>query len=282
MITVAPGLAGRVTEGIRALGHDVVALMTIRNPRNLDQLAALVGDPPAGLDVLVPHSRYGVARLLTAYELDLAVCSGFNWRLPEDAIAAPRLGILNGHPSLLPRWRGPNPFGWTLRMGEPELGFTWHLMDAELDTGPILAQGTTPLDENDTRDTLFAKLEPLAGSLLVRALERLEAGERGEPQPTEGASWAPHFEEEFTEIDWTQPAREIHNQVRSWFLPTRSGVSGAHATLDGERVKVTRTQLVTRESEAAAPGTILARQDGTLLVQCGDGPLRVLDTEPVR
>lgn len=280
MITVAPRWANRLAEGVRGLGHEVVALLTTRNRRNPDALVELVADPPLGLDVLVPHSRHSVGRLLAAYDLDLAICSGFNWMLPEEAISAPRLGILNGHPSLLPRWRGPNPFGWTLRMGEPELGFTWHLMDAELDTGPILAQGSTPLDDDDTRDTLWEKLQPLEGSLLARSLERLEAGDRGDPQPTEGATWAPVFEDEFAEIDWTRPAREVHNQVRSWFLPTRSGLRGAHATLDGRRVKVTRSQLVTGEFPAAAPGTILAREDGTLLVQCGDGPVSVLETEP--
>jgi methionyl-tRNA formyltransferase len=278
---VAPGLANRLAEGVRGLGHEVVALMTARNQRNPDAVVELVADPPSGLDVLLPHSRLSVGGLLAAYDLDLAICSGFNWLLPEEAIAAPRLGILNGHPSLLPRWRGPNPFGWTLRAGEPELGFTWHLMDAELDTGPVLAQGSTPLDDDDARDTLFEKMGPLTGGLLAHALERLEAGDRGDPQPTEGATWAPLFEEEFTEIDWTRPAREIHNQVRSWFLPTRSGVSGAHTTLDGRRVKVTRSQLVTGEFPPAAPGTIVAHEDGTLLVQCGDGPLRVLTSEPV-
>ena len=266
---------------MRALGHEVVALVTARNPRNAEALATLVGAPPPGVDVLVPHSRDSVARLLSAYDLDLAICSGLNWTLPEEAISAPRLGILNGHPSLLPRWRGPNPHGWTFRAGDREAGFTWHLMDAELDTGPILAQGTVPLEDDDTQDTLWEKVQPLAGRLLARALERLEAGDRGDPQPTEGASWAPRFEEEFTEIDWARPAREVHNQVRSWFLPTRSGVRGAHATLDGQRVKVTRSQLVTGDFAPAPPGAILARDEGTMLVQCGDGPLRVLETEAV-
>jgi methionyl-tRNA formyltransferase len=265
---------------VRALGHDVVALVTARNPRNGDALAELVGDPPPGVDVLVPHNRRNVARLLSVYGLDLAICSGLNWKLPAAAIAAPRLGILNGHPSLLPRWRGPNPFGWTFRADEREIGFTWHLMDAELDTGPILAQGTVPLDDDDTQETLWAKLHPIAGGLLASALERLEAGDRGDPQPTEGATWAPVFEDEFTEIDWTRPARDVHNQVRSWFLPTRSGIRGAHTTLDGERVRVTRSQLVTADYPPAAPGTIVARENGSLIVQCGDGPLRVLETEP--
>ena len=263
------------------MGHEVVALLTARNPRNPDLLADLVRDPPPGLDVLLPHSRDNVALLLAAYDLDLAICSGLNWKLPEEALRTPRLGILNGHPSLLPRWRGPNPFGWTFRADERELGFTWHLMDAEFDTGPLLAQGTVPLDDDDSAEMLFEKLRPLAGGLLERALERLEAGDRGDPQPTEGATWAPVFEDEFAEIDWTRSARDVHNQVRSWFLPTRSGLRGAHTTLDGRRVKVTRSQLVDADLPPAAPGTVLAREGESFLVQCGDAPLRVLETEPV-
>jgi methionyl-tRNA formyltransferase len=258
----------------------VVALVTARNPRNPDLLAELVGDPPPDVDVLVPYSRRNVAPLLSAYDLDLAICSGLNWKLPAEAIAAPRLGILNGHPSLLPRWRGPNPFGWTFRADDREIGFTWHLMDAELDTGPILAQGTVPLDDDDTQERLWEKLYPITGALLARSLERLEAGDRGDPQPTEGATWAPVFEDEFAEIDWTRTAREVHNQVRSWSLPTRSGIRGAHTTLDGQRVKVTRSQLVSGEHPPAAAGTIVAREGESVIVQCGDGFLRVLETEP--
>jgi methionyl-tRNA formyltransferase len=262
------------------LGHDVVALITARNRRNEDALAELVRDPPEGLDVLLPHTRQLIAPMLRVYDVDLGVCSGFNWKLPHDALQAPRLGVLNGHPSLLPRWRGPNPFGWTFRADEPKVGFTWHLMDAELDTGPILAQGSAPLDDDDTMETLLEKLGPLSGGVLEHALARLEAEERGDPQPADGATWAPLFEDEYAEIDWKRSAREVHNQVRSWFVPTPSGLLGALATLDERRVRVKRSQLVHGGFDPAQPGTIVGREDGALLVQCGDGPLRVLESEP--
>jgi methionyl-tRNA formyltransferase len=269
-----------VNELLRALGHETVAFIAPRNKRNPEALVDLVRDPPEGLDVLVPHAKEQVAPLLRAYDLDLAICSGLNWKLPPEALAATRLGILNGHPSLLPRWRGPNPFGWTLRAGDEQVGFTWHLMDAELDTGPVLAQGSSPLGDDDTMETLLEKLQPLAGGLLARALTGLEAGEAGDPQGTEGATWAPAYEDDYTEIDWTRPAREVHNQVRSWFLPAPSGLKGAHTTLDGRRVRVVRTQLVDGSFPPAEAGTIGAREEGgALLVQCGDGPLRVLETE---
>ena len=88
----------------------------------------------------MPATRAQIAPLLRAYEPDLALCAGFPWKIPADAIAVPRHGIVNGHPSLLPRYRGPSPVAWAIRNGETEIGFTFHYMDAELDTGGILGQ----------------------------------------------------------------------------------------------------------------------------------------------
>ena len=98
-----------------------------------------------------------VAPLLRSYDADVGLCGGWGWKLGPDALSATRLGIVNGHPSLLPRWRGPNPFGWTLRAGDPEVGFTFHFMDEGFDTGPILAQGSAPLSEEDSIATLMER-----------------------------------------------------------------------------------------------------------------------------
>ena len=220
-----------------------------------------------------------MAPLLRSYEPDLALCSGFSWKLDAETLAVPRLGIVNGHPSLLPQWRGPNPFGWTIRSGATELGLTFHLMDVGLDTGPILAQGSAPLTQDDSMSTLFDRLPALVADLLPKALARVEAGDRGDPQSEEGASYAGLYEDEYAEIDWTQPAREVHTQVRCWFVPTVSGITGPLTTLDGKRVRVLETKLVDAGSRGE-PGTILERDGEELLVQCGDAPIRVLRTEP--
>jgi methionyl-tRNA formyltransferase len=279
VITTAPQVATRLVERLRALGHDVIALLTMPTPRKPQLLEQLLAE--SIVETYVARDVRHATELLRGFDADLAVCSGFPRKLPADAVTAPRLGILNGHPSLLPRWRGPNPFGWTFRADDDMLGFTWHLMDTELDTGPIVAQGSTPLTDDDGVHTLFELLPPLAGGLLGSALPRLQAGDRGDPQPTEGSTWAPLFEDEYAEISWESPAREVHNQIRSWFLPTPSGLLGAHATLEGTRVKVTRSQLTDGDFDAAPPGTLVAREDGSLLIQCGDRPLRVLETEEV-
>ena len=187
---------------------------------------------------------------------------------------------MNGHPSLLPRWRGPNPFGWTLRAGDALVGFTYHFMDEGFDTGPLLAQGSRPLSDEDTMGTLMERTRELAEELLPEALARAEAGDPGDPQPEEGATHARVYEDEFAEIDWTRPAREVHNQIRSWFTPSVSGLMGPLTTLDGRRVRVLESQLVDTADSSAAPGEIVGRDGDGILVQCGDGPIRVLRIEP--
>jgi len=279
IISMAPRAVAGYAGVLTALGHETVGVLTSRSSHRPEALVEVLESTPPGLDAVVVGSQERVAPLLRSYEPDLALCSGFGWRLDPEALAVPPLGVVNGHPSLLPRWRGPNPFGWTLRCGDDDLGFTFHLMDADFDTGPILAQGSVPLTDDDTVSTFFAKLGPLATRLLPQALARIEAGDRGDPQPQKGASYAPRFEDEYAEIDWTRSAREVHYQARCWFQPTVSGTMGPLTTLDGERVRVLGTKLVDAESDAA-PGTILERDDEGLLVACGDGPIRVLGTEP--
>jgi methionyl-tRNA formyltransferase len=127
--------------------------------------------------------------------------------------------------------------------------------------------------------TLLAHTRTLADELLPRALARAGAGDPGDPQPETGATHARVYEDEYAEIDWTRPAREVHNQIRSWFTPTASGIMGPLTTLDGKRVRVLESRL-TDEQSSAAPGEIVARDGDCLLVQCGDGAVRVLRTEP--
>ena len=137
-----------ITPVIRGSGHEVVGVVTTEGPSGRYgrvPLSSLVDARPAGVDVLVADNSKRFAPLLRALEPDLAVCGGFPVRIPADAIAVLPLGVLNGHPAALPRYRGPNPIGWALRNGDPEIGFTFHFMDVEFDTGPVLVQGAAPL-----------------------------------------------------------------------------------------------------------------------------------------
>ncbi|HET7855272.1 MAG TPA: formyltransferase family protein [Gaiellaceae bacterium] len=258
---------------LRELGHDPVAwLLPRRAPDRPPPPWGEVTDAsaPARLSLLFAHDKDTVAPLLRAFEPDVVLCWGFSWKLPPEALDVPRLGAVNHHPGRLPRHRGPIPLAWAMRDGDSEFGLTWHRMDAEYDTGPILAQTTVPIEDEDTTiEVIGPKLIQAALALLPGVFERLEAGDPGDAQPTEGATWAGLFEEDYAMVDWRRPARAIHNQVRAWHLAFGlSPVEGPIAELDGERVKLLRTSLTD-------PG------DGARAVECGDGPIWIVESEPV-
>jgi methionyl-tRNA formyltransferase len=265
-----PGIVVWLDEQLRRLGHECVGVVTAEGPLGRygdEPFSALLDVRPPHLDVLVAGGSHRFAPLLAALEPDLAISGGFPLRIPEDALAVPRHGIVNGHPALLPRYRGPNPIGWALRNGDAEFGFTFHRMDADFDTGRVLAQGTVPLAGAERPQDVLGVLYGLATSLLPRALERVEAGDPGDVQDEEDASYAGFFEPEYAEVDWTRPAEEVHRQVRAWWVAAaRDGVRGPLADLGGRRVLVLRTRL-----DAAEGGT---------RVDCGDGPIWVLETAP--
>ena len=248
-------------ETVRGMGHDVVAWMMQRRPKHVD-----MPPPPWG----ETRDKADLAPLLRGLEPDVLLCWGFSWKIPQEALDVPRYGAVNQHPALLPRHRGPIPLSWALREGDPVFGITWHRMDAELDTGPILAQTSIPiLDEETTMFETGPRLVPVGLALLPQVFERLAAGDPGEPQPTDGASWGGMLEEDYATIDWSsQTAREIHNQVRAWNYAFGMGpVQGPFAELDGKRVKVTRTLLTD-------PG------DGSPAVETADGTIWILESEP--
>lgn len=266
LVSQIPDAAQGLTEMLRSLGHEPVALLCTREHagRYGDQFNILVNDAPAWMDVVIPATRERMAPLLRRYEPDLLVCAGFPWKIPADALAVPRLGAMNGHPSPLPDYRGPSPVAWAIRNGENEVGFTFHRMDVELDTGAILAQGTAPLDDEHSWDELTPKLVGLVSELLPVALRRIESGDPGDAQG-EGRYFS-FFEPEYAWVDWSQPASDIRRQVRAWRFASRgTEPHGALAELDGETVRLLRASL---EPGAGRP------------VECGDGRLWIVETEP--
>jgi methionyl-tRNA formyltransferase len=264
---VAPVLAG-FDAVVREAGHRPVALLTARSTDGRYGLFGETGEllqAAAKLDVLVPASRNAIAPLLEAARPDLVLCMGFPWRIPADALAVPRLGWLNGHPSLLPRHRGPIPVAWAIRQGDDEIGVTFHRMDAELDTGPILAQASFPLDEYEPPEDFYPRLGPVVIETLAEALERLGAGEDGTPQS--GGSYESFFTEEDAWLDVSRPAVDVHRLVWAWRYAMSPGVElrGALLELDGARVRVLASSL----TEVA----------GARRVECADGPLWLVELE---
>ncbi len=267
---MVPPVIERLAPVLRDLGHEPVGVVTARAMRDRPP-DMVVGDAtvPDGLDLLFAKDKWSVETLLQALRPDLMVCWAFPWKLPQAALEVARLGSINLHPALLPRHRGPIPLSWALREGDGRFGITWHRMDAELDTGGILAQTTIPIEDDDVVITDFGpKLGAAAFGLLPRVLERVAAGDPGDAQPEEGASWAGHFEDDaYVRVDWSQPARRIHDQVRAWNLTFgMSGIVAPVAELGSERARLVRTSLRDAGDDARR-------------VECGDGPLWIVEAE---
>jgi methionyl-tRNA formyltransferase len=268
-----------VDEVVRPLGHRIVGVVTSPGPKRrrstyyLDVVAAA----SPGVDVLVSNHPARWAAIVSAWQPDLIISGGMPWRIPEEVAAIPRLGAINMHPSLLPRHRGPGAIEWAFRSGDPETGFTIHRLAPEFDTGSILAQASIPIDDEDDFGSLMAKLRPMAPDLLREALERVARGDPGEPQDESQATYAGLFEEELRVIDWGQPARTIHNQVRSCIAFGGAAI-GALGAINGESFVITKTRLLPPDHapDGGVPGTMMHQDGEQMVVQCGDGPLEVL------
>lgn len=267
LVSQVPAAVHGLTALLQTLGHEPVALLCSREHagRYGNQFDDLVRDAPAELDIVVPATRDRIAPLLATYEPDVLLCLGFPWKIPGDALAVPRLGAINGHPSLLPRYRGPSPVAWAIRNGDSEIGFTLHRMDAALDTGPILAQALMTLADEHTYEELESKFAELVGELLPRALARAASGDQGDPQDETHASYESFFGPDYVWIDWAKPASEVYRQVKAWrFASQAPGDRGALTELDGETVRVLRTSLEPTDGHA---------------MECGEGTLWIVETE---
>lgn len=282
MFTVYPDIVPKYEQVLGEHGHRLVAIFTAPGPRRrqTEDYRAVIQLARPNLDVVVSNQPSRWAGLLGVYRPDLLVCVGYNWKLPQDVLDVPRLGAINLHAALLPKYRGAHSFAWALRNADPIVGWTMHYMTAELDDGPILAQPSMPLTDNDDIDSLWDPYWALAPQALEIALTRIAAGDQGEPQNHDEATLADAFEPEWLHIDWSKPARDIHIQVRSLW-GNRGETRGALAKIDGVQTRVIKTRLTSESSQKSAPpGTVLSRDGGNLLVQCGDCPLEVLRWQP--
>jgi methionyl-tRNA formyltransferase len=273
-----------VDEIVRPLGHRVVGVVTSpgpkrrRSPTYLEVVAAV----SPGVDVIVSNHPERWAAMLAPLKPDLIISGGFPWRIPADVLALPRLGAINFHDAPLPRHRGPNATGWAFRLGDAETAMTIHRLTPEFDAGPILAQARIPITDDDDMTTLVSHFDDHIPTLLHQALDRVARGEDGDPQDESQATEAGLFEDAWRVIDWSQPARTVHNQVRSW-IGFRDIPAGALGEIDGETYQITRTRLAPdelTEHEPAPPGTVLRRDGERLVVQCGDGPIEVVRWSP--
>jgi methionyl-tRNA formyltransferase len=205
---------------------------------------------------------------LEAARAEVLIVAAYGLILPPWVLALPRLGCLNIHASLLPRWRGAAPIHRAIEAGDAASGVTIMQMDAGLDTGDMLLAEAVPIAPDDTTGALTARLAALGGRLVVEALELAACGGLApKPQPADGVSYAHKIEKAEAAIDWTQPAAAIERRLRA-FDP----FPGATAVLDGEGLKCWRGEVVAGQGAA---GEVLAVDDRGIVVACGEGALRL-------
>jgi methionyl-tRNA formyltransferase len=198
--------------------------------------------------------------------LDAAVVVAYGLILPQPILDAPRLGCLNIHGSLLPRWRGAAPIHRAILAGDRETGITVMRMDAGLDTGPMLLKRATPIGRTTTAQELHDRLSAMGAEMIVEALDRLGRGDLpDEPQPQDGVTYAAKLSKDEGRIDWTLPAADLARRVRA-LTPW----PGCVFELGGERIKLVEAAAV---EGSGAPGEVL---DEAFTVACGEGALRCL------
>jgi methionyl-tRNA formyltransferase len=266
-----PVFAVPTLKRILETGHRVRAVFT-QPDRPKGRSQALSPSPVKeaalgyGLPVFQPERirRPEVVDELAAMQADAMVVVGYGQIIPQSIIDLPRLGIINVHGSLLPRYRGAAPIQWSIVNGETVTGVTTMRIDAGLDTGDMLLKAETAIDPDETAVELGERLAPMGAELLVETLAGLEAGTIvPEKQDPAQATPAPILKKEDGRIAWSAPAQAIHNRVRG-LLPW----PGAYTRFRGQTLQICKSKLA--GAGGGIPGS-LRRMGRGLVAVCGDG-----------
>lgn len=207
---------------------------------------------------------------------ELIVVAAYGRILPDEILDYPKLGCINVHSSLLPRYRGAAPINWAILNGDEKTGVTIMHMATELDAGDIITQAETAIDPDEDAETLYQRLADMGGALLISAVEQLAAGTATRtPQEAAGVTLAPMLGRELSPIDWKRSAQEIHNHVRG-LIPWPTATTDA---ITGDTMKILVTQQTGEETGAPA-GTVVAAGKQGIDMACGDGKiLRIVELQ---
>jgi methionyl-tRNA formyltransferase len=267
------GFAVPSLEALAASPHRVRAVYT-QPPRPAGRGMRAQASPVEGaarrlgLEVRTPASlrEPAVQKEIGQLGADLAVVAAYGLLLPQPVLDAPRLGCINLHASLLPRWRGASPIQHALLAGDAETGVSVFQMEAGLDTGPVLAMERVAIPGDATAGSLHDALANLAAGMVVPVVDALAAGTaHATPQPADGVTYAGKLDREAGRLDWSRPADELERRVRA-FDPW----PGCWTEAGGERLRVLAAEVVPGGGE---PGMVL---DDRLTVACGEGALRLV------
>ena len=278
-----PDFAVPSLERLIGDGYDIVGVFTQPDkPKNrgmkLTPSPVKVCAQAHGLPVFQPTSfkkEPEALETLKGLEPDLTVVAAFGQILPQAVLDVPRLGSINVHSSLLPRYRGAAPINWAILNGEEETGVTIMKMALALDAGDIISQVRTPIDPNETVEQLHDRLALLGADLLGETVPALARGTAVyTPQDDAQSNYAPMLSRELSPIDWNRSAKEIHNQVRG-LIPWPA----ASAELGGTQFKI-YTVEETGQDTGKEPGTVIATDKKGILMACGDGKvLRIVELQ---
>ena len=272
-----PDFAVPTLRALVEAGHEVAAAYT-QPPRPAGRGKRLQPSPvqqaaeALGIAVHHPVSLKGAEEqaVFAALGADVAVVAAYGLILPQPILDAPRLGCLNVHGSLLPRWRGAAPVQRAILAGDEATGVGIMRMEAGLDTGPVLLEGRTPID-GKSAGQLTAELAELGARLMVQVLADL-AAYPDQPQPEAGVTYAKKIDKAESRLDFTQAAAQVERQVRAF-----SPAPGAWFELDGERYRVLAAEIVAetsprpRQGGDPGPGVVVDEQ---LTIACGAGAIR--------
>ncbi len=276
-----PDFAVPTLSALAGAGHDIAAVYT-QPPRAAGRRGLAPTPSPVqreaerlGIEVLTPVSLKEADAQATfrGFGADVAVVVAYGLLLPVPVLEAPRFGCLNGHASLLPRWRGAAPIQRAVMAGDAETGVMVMRMEEGLDTGPVCLGETVPIGPDATAGDLHDTLMAVCARLMTAALARLEQGALAfVPQAAEGALYAKKVEKAETRVDWRLQAGAVHNHIRGL-----SPFPGAWCEVDaggrGERLKLLRAHVA---EGAGAPGEIL---DDRPTVACGSGAVRLVEVQ---
>jgi methionyl-tRNA formyltransferase len=220
-----------------------------------------------------PEEAAAAIDQLRATPHDVMVVAAYGLILPQEVLDIPPLGCINIHASLLPRWRGAAPIHRAIEAGDAETGITLMQMDVGLDTGAMISEARTPISADDTTATLHDRLSQDGAKLIVEALLELERSGKlaSTPQPADGVTYAEKIGKHEAALDWRKPAEVLARQVRA-FDPFPGGVGTLE---DGSSIKIWAAAPIKAQSNVDEPGTIAEVTVDGVVVNCGEGALRL-------
>ncbi len=211
--------------------------------------------------------------IIKALKPDIIVVVAYGKILPKELLSFTEYGCINGHASLLPKYRGASPIQWCIVCGEKETGVTIQQMDEGIDTGDILSFEKTEIGENETAEELFERLAVVTADLMLKTVDALESGSVKPVKQGEGASHAPIITKEMAKIDFSKTAEEVHNAIRGYY-----SWPCAFYIHNNKRVKVIASRL--GDSTDKKAGTVIGNTD-ELVVACGNGKaIRLITVQP--